>query len=117
MGPSRLDGKWLLYHGSLAMRHQSSATALNRLKSGCAGSLFVDVNLRPPWWQREPVLEMVNGADWLKLNEQELVDIYPGASGSEERIRMLAELVSEQIVLTGGEAGAHIISSAEQSRV
>jgi fructokinase len=112
-----LDGKWLFYHGSLALRHQSSAMALNRLKSGCAGSLFVDVNLRPPWWQREPVLEMMNGADWVKLNEQELVDIYPEASGNGERIRMLAELVSEQIVLTGGEAGANAISSADESRV
>jgi fructokinase len=113
----RLDGKWLLYHGSLAMRHQSSATALNRLKSGCAGSLFVDVNLRPPWWQRESVISMIDGADWVKLNEQELVDIYPGASGNRERIRMLAGLVSEQIVLTGGEAGANAISSADESRV
>ena len=112
----RLDEKWLLYHGSLALRHQSSATALAGVKS-CADALFVDVNLRPPWWQREPVLEMMNGADWVKLNEQELVDIYPEASGNRERIRMLAELVSEQIVLTGGEAGANAISSADESRV
>jgi len=112
-----LKGKWLLYHGSLALRHESSATALESVKSSCEGLLFVDVNLRPPWWRREPVLEMIEGADWLKLNEQELANIYPGVDGNEARIRMLAELVSEQVVLTGGEAGAEAISSADASRV
>ena len=112
----QLDGKWLLYHGSLALRHHCSATALASVKSS-ATSLFVDVNLRPPWWNRVSLLEMINGADWLKLNEHELVDIYPDAGGSRERVGRLAELVSEQIVLTGGEAGADIISSADQSRI
>ncbi|MDT8376984.1 MAG: PfkB family carbohydrate kinase [Mariprofundaceae bacterium] len=113
----RLKGKWLLYHGSLALRHDCSATALGSIKSDSADTLFVDVNLRPPWWQRELVTEMMDGADWVKLNEQELANIYPGAGGSEERIRMLAHLVSEQIVLTGGEAGATAISSADGSRI
>ena len=112
----KLDGKWLLYHGSLALRHHHSAAALSTVKSS-ATSLFVDVNLRPPWWKRESLLEMINGASWLKLNEHELVEIYPEAAGSSERVERLTELVSEQIVLTGGEAGADIISSADRSRV
>ena len=112
----QLDGQWLLYHGSLALRHHGSEAALASIRNS-ATSLFVDVNLRPPWWNRVSLLEMINGADWLKLNEHELVDIYPDAGGSRERVGRLAELVSEQIVLTGGEAGADIISSADQSRI
>jgi len=116
----RLDGDWLLYHGSLALRHTSSATALDTLKERYAGSLlvdFVDINLRPPWWQRDSVMGLIDGAAWIKLNGAELADIYPEAGSSEQRIEMLANKVSEQIVLTGGEEGATAISTTDGSRV
>ncbi|MCF7821122.1 MAG: carbohydrate kinase [Mariprofundaceae bacterium] len=112
-----LEGEWLLYHGSLALRHEASAAALGRLKREFASSLFVDINLRRPWWHRDSVMALIDGADWIKLNEDELAGIYPEVESNEERIRMLSGLVSEQIILTGGEAGATAISSSSGSRV
>ncbi len=112
-----LDGKWLLYHGSLALRHESSAAALNKLKRDFASSLFVDINLRRPWWQKDSIMDFIKGADWMKLNKGELTEIYPEADSNEERIRMLSHLVSEQIVLTGGEQGATAIATKHASRI
>lgn len=112
-----LAGGWLLYHGTLAVRHESSAAALARLKGMHAGPLFVDINLRSPWWCRQSVLELVEGADWVKLNEAELFELLPEAAGEAERLRLLAGLVSGQIVLTGGEKGATAISVREGGRI
>lgn len=113
----RLSGKWMLYHGSLALRHEGSVTALAKLKDQYASSLFIDINLRPPWWRKEQVLGLIDGADWIKLNEAELTEFYPEASGGSERIDILSKRVSEQIVLTSGEQGATAISTTNGSRI
>ena len=107
----KLAGDWLLYHGSLALRHNDSAAALARLKQMHAGPLFIDINLRPPWWRRDSLLALVADADWLKLNEEELVELFPEEAGREQRIARLSSMVTEQLVLTAGEAGATAIST------
>lgn len=40
----------LIYHGTLALRNAESAAALNHLLQHCQSPVFMDVNLRPPWW-------------------------------------------------------------------
>ncbi len=40
----------------------------------------MDVNLRDPWWQKTFVLEMVAEADWVKLNEDELLQLACGTN-------------------------------------
>ena len=62
----------VLYHGSLALRHDVSRAALAKLKQKLSAPIFVDVNLRPPWWEREYVLSLLQDADWVKLNADEL---------------------------------------------
>ncbi|EAU54210.1 PfkB family of carbohydrate kinase [Mariprofundus ferrooxydans PV-1] len=108
-----LDGRWLLYHGSLALRHAASAAALEALKSSCENSRFVDINLRPPWWRKALVLKLLDGADWVKLNKAELAEIYPDAGSEAERVDRLLRQVRGQIVLTGGEQGATAISTTD----
>jgi len=110
------DGEWLLYHGSLALRNPCSAAALAKLKEQIICRRFVDINLRSPWWQREAVMPLMNGADWLKLNEDELAEIYPGVKSRSERLNQVSAMISQQIVLTGGERGATAISTGDGSR-
>lgn len=112
----RLDGQWLLYHGSLALRHSCSALAQVKLEAQFASCRFVDINLRSPWWQRDRVIALMKGADWLKLNETELTEIFPELVDEAERIGRLASMISKQIVLTGGEYGATAISTGDGSR-
>ncbi len=67
----------VIYHGSLALRNQPSADALAALKEDHPVPVFLDVNLRPPWWQRDSVLAMLQAAHWAKLNEHELEQLFP----------------------------------------
>ena len=68
----RLPEKSLLYHGTLALRNPVSRETLHALKAQRTETLFMDVNLRDPWWDRSYVLQLVDDADWVKLNQDEL---------------------------------------------
>lgn len=101
----------LIYHGSLALRTQVSEAALQGLKSGADARIFVDVNLRPPWWRRERVLALLKDADWVKLNRDELKllgdDVGDGVGddlAAAEHFREANGL--ECLVVTLGAAGA-----------
>jgi fructokinase len=75
----------LLYHGTLALRGTRSVRALEALRAGGAGQVFLDVNLRDPWWSRDQVLELVRRAHWVKLNRDELDLLGPGGAASREQ--------------------------------
>ena len=62
----------VLYHGTLALRNEVSQRALQRLKQQHDAAVFVDVNLRAPWWRKEQVQIVLGEARWVKLNEEEL---------------------------------------------
>ncbi|MES9968991.1 MAG: carbohydrate kinase [Candidatus Thiodiazotropha sp.] len=66
-----------LYHGSLGLRNSIARAALSRLKANHPQRILMDVNLRDPWWQRASVLKWVTEADWVKLNEDELLQLHP----------------------------------------
>ncbi|MBI2572055.1 MAG: carbohydrate kinase [Candidatus Schekmanbacteria bacterium] len=112
----------LLYHGSLIARHSASRDALARLRS--AGlSVFLDVNLRAPWWQRPWLDDALRSARWGKVNEHELrVLAAPDATGddgddgdddvSARGQRLRREYGLELLVVTRGAAGALLLTAA-----
>ena len=97
----------VLYHGSLAIRNPIARAALQTVKSRHQGKIFVDVNLRPPWWDRETLLPLLQDADWVKLNEAELAELCPESPGLEAAMLEFYELFDlEALVVTRGEKGA-----------
>jgi len=68
----------LLYHGTLGLRDQGAQRALHRLRER-ADTVFLDLNLRPPWSNPEVVDDAVRGTTWLKLNETELETLHGGS--------------------------------------
>lgn len=107
-----IEGHVLLYHGSLALRHDISAQAMTELHRRTAAPLFVDINLRSPWWKKENLRRMLANARWIKLNEEELRLIDPRAVGNRQ---LLSNLLIDQTgfaVLTRGAKGASIISNS-----
>ena len=84
---SATDACDLLYHGSLALRHASSRQALAMLKGQAPETVFIDVNLRPPWWDRDEVLADIADAHWVKLNQAELDRLWPSAGEGQGRQR------------------------------
>lgn len=75
-----LTGASLLYHGTLALRDEPCRAALDTLKRFTGAPVFLDVNLRAPWWEKAMVLELVSQAHWVKLNADEL-DLLAGTEG------------------------------------
>ena len=97
----------LLYHGSLALRNDVSRDALTALASQHRGPVFMDVNLRDPWWDRSFVLGLADAADWIKLNEDELVQLGDGEGDLEAQARTFMQAHDlAGLVLTLGEKGA-----------
>lgn len=100
----------LLYHGSLATRGPDSAATLQALIRQHPVPRFVDINLRAPWWRREGVLGMLDGAQWVKLNEHEVVEL--GGQGGDP-IELARGLMERHriggVILTLGGEGAVVL--------
>ena len=104
--PSLADNR-LLYHGSLALRNQTSREALSTLKHQHSNTVFMDVNLRDPWWQKDRVLELADDADWVKLNEDELLQLGSGTGDYQAQAREFLNTHSlKGLVVTLGAKGA-----------
>ncbi len=120
----RLPSTGLLYHGTLALRHPASATALAALKARHRGKIFLDVNLRSPWWSKESALPLVDDADHVKLNAAELALLAPddlveadGAALAASMDRFARRHRLETLLLTRGALGALVWSDGEIASV
>jgi fructokinase len=97
----------LLYHGSLALRSPVSRQALDRLYTMLGAPVFLDVNLRPPWWERQQVDLHLNTARWVKLNEDELDTLAPAGDDLGQRAAALQRIHRlDLLITTRGGAGA-----------
>jgi fructokinase len=104
--PDGPEGMALLYHGSLALRQPGSRAALAAIRTRCAAPVFLDVNLRSPWWDTRRVAGLLDGARWCKLNHQELqVLAGPGNPLAAAR-RLIERHPIERLFVTLGTAGA-----------
>lgn len=103
----------VIYHGTLALRNRVSEQALNDLKARHTGKVFVDVNLRPPWWGKEPVDQWLNNANWVKLNHDELMQLAPTQGTLQDAMRLfLSQHDLKVLVVTCGSAGAMALDNA-----
>jgi fructokinase len=98
-----------LVYGSLAARSETSRnTLLKLLEQPCIK--VMDINLRPPHFSKDSLLPLMQQADILKLNEDELqlVSGWFSISGNKkELIQQLASLFAiSSVVVTLGAAGA-----------
>jgi fructokinase len=107
----------LLYHGSLALRNEVSRQALARLKADHSGTVFMDVNLRDPWWQKAFVLDLVSDADWVKLNEDELRLLGSGNGMMESQARefMQAHALTGLVVTLGANGAVALTADGRQA--
>ena len=105
----------VLYHGSLALRNVASRGALEDLVAETKLPIFVDVNLRSPWWKKNEVLTWLSQASWVKLNEDELVLLY----GRGEYLSLMKHCVNENelnyLVVTRGGQGAIALTQGEEA--
>ena len=108
----------LLYHGTLALRNQQSASTLAQLKRNHRGKIFMDVNLRAPWWNNAQVMELLSDAHWVKLNEHELRALHPDRTDPiNTAARWFQETHELQLLVVTRGAGGAIALGEEQELI
>ena len=107
--PVSLPPASLLYHGSLAVRGSTSAESLRLLRASGPDTVFIDVNLRAPWWSPQVLHELLQGAQWVKLNGDELALL----GGSDQQADAGRDFVERYqlkgLLLTHGARGAELL--------
>jgi fructokinase len=96
--------------GSLACRDEVSRNTLLDLLQYATYKVF-DVNLRPPFYTMEVLLKLMNKADFIKCNDEELREICTAldidSASITEQIKFLAHHTqTKQICVTKGNDGA-----------
>ncbi len=114
---SDLNRAAVLYHGSLGLREAGAAETLIHLKDRLKIPVFVDVNLRDPWWSPDEIQNHVRGADWVKVNRDEafrLLDLPVDNNFDllETVARMRQDLEIRNLVVTSGEKGSLAVTEA-----
>jgi len=78
--------------------------------------LFVDVNLRDPWWRQEWLDDALDQARWAKLNEHELRMLSPSDAAADVKTQadeLLRARDLEWLVVTRGGEGALVLADGE----
>jgi fructokinase len=109
----------ILVFGSLAVRNDTSRRALMRLLELARLKVF-DVNLRPPFTDRDTVEMLLREADWVKVNDSEL-ELLAGWHQPFESIESAAEVLRQQygiesVCVTLGGDGAILLHRDELYR-
>jgi fructokinase len=100
----------LLYHGTLGLRNSVAAHTLSNLKKKTSGKIFLDVNLRPPYWNKGLIQQQFEECHYLKLNENELQLLAgDGQSAVDQAKTLLTQYDIECIFVTLGKNGAFAI--------
>jgi len=102
----------LLYHGSLIWRSPTSRESLTHLRSNIQAPVFVDLNLREPWFDLQWLPEILDGISVLKLNKNEL-QVVTGIPAATDNNAVKAAAVAfkrqnnlDQLWVTAGSEGA-----------
>ncbi len=99
----------LVYHGSLALRSKANQRSFSQVASETKAPIFLDVNLRDPWWSPGSVGEMLKAARWAKLNDDELKSLCGDARPEDARDLLKAYSLDAVIVTKGGQ-GAFVLT-------
>jgi fructokinase len=102
----------MVYHGSLALRADNNRAVLRSIKQKSAAPVFLDVNLRDPWWNEHDVLQYMSEANWVKLNADELAILSADEEGLQEQGRsVVSRHKLDMVIITLGEDGAMAMDS------
>lgn len=85
-----------LYHGTLAYRNIVSRQSIRNLRQRSQLPVFLDMNIRQPWFEHEWLEEILPDTDWLKLNEQELAFITESECNTNGEIRQSITTLRER---------------------
>ncbi len=101
----------ILYHGTLGLRQTVSRGSFMQLAKQPEASVFLDVNLRSPWWQADEVYGWMEQASWVKLNQDELQQLGFSSTTLKQAMEDIQSRFDlKQLIVTRGEEGALVLS-------
>ena len=109
------DEPFSLIYGTLAQRHATSRAAIRGLWQKATTRLY-DINIRPPFTTRELVVDSLEAADVIKMNENE-IDILAawldltGHDKREAAQQLLHRFDLQSVIVTEGDAGAWLLTT------
>ncbi len=112
-----VDDIGIIYHGSLIWRSPDSRNAVQSLRAGIDAPVFVDLNIREPWFQMQQLGSLLTGIDALKLNHREL-EVITGRSLPEKEmlcdsaLALLSRYSIRAVWVTCGDLGAFYFDNA-----
>lgn len=107
------------YFGTLAQRGVQSRYAAQVFLRECQCPLFLDVNLRAPWYDKDTIAASLAAAHIVKLNDEELALVAAmfgwAALDEVEQARALQQAFElEQVLVTCGEKGCWVLDAQQQ---
>ena len=110
----------IIYHGSLIWRSPNSRAAVETLRKKNNAFVFVDLNIRLPWFEPDQVEEILTDVDAVKLNIDELASLAGQPISEKNSIASAAALLLNQHALrslwvTAGADGAYYFDAAGQT--
>ena len=108
-----------LYFGTLALRGGHNMRSIAELiGNNSFGEIFVDINIRPPFYSKESILFALEHATIIKISEEELPVVMREISGGERENaeKAIAERFKnlKLVIITCGENGSLAYDSREK---
>ncbi|WP_137091042.1 carbohydrate kinase family protein [Mangrovivirga cuniculi] len=113
-----VDSSDIFIYGSLASRNEISRETLIKLLDNNALNVL-DINLRAPYYTNENLLGLINKADFVKFNDQEIEEIIKLVYGQpfegiEDAMKCISQYSGiDKICVTKGDRGAVFYSDRE----
>lgn len=105
-----LPAEGILYHGCLGLRNKVARCAYMKLSHFGNWSVFLDVNLRKPWWQKNQVYHWMEKATWVKLNHEEIRQLgFEQALIEDAMSALQSQFDVKNVIVTLGSEGAVVL--------
>jgi fructokinase len=89
------------------LRQPTTAAALDDLLQRHSPPVFMDVNLRSPWWSADCITPLLDRAEWVKVSDAELGILVEEPGTLERRATLLMERHDlSWLIVTRGKQGA-----------
>lgn len=109
----------LAYLGTLAQRSMESRLAAEQFLKDCHCPVFLDINLRQPWYNEALIMAALATADIVKMNEDELTIVaaylkYDHLNMRDQAQAIQKQFALKQLLITCGVEGSCLLTEQQQ---
>ena len=111
----------ILYHGSLVCRSEKNFQTIRSLREQWTGPVFVDINIREPWFDLPRFEPLLAHVDYLKVNDNEFESLTGQALEQDSALNRMKAFMARynirNLIVTCGSRGAYWCDGETAHRV